>query len=135
MMSIFKAYDIRGKYPRELNEQKVVEIIKALLKFFKKGRIVVGHDVRLSSHGLYKTILKTFPKKNAKIFSLPVDLSTTPMLYFLVKKLKASGGIMVTASHDPKTYNGLNVVNHRLESLSGEEILRIMNKESRSKNA
>ena len=125
---IFKAYDIRGKYPAEINEGVVFEIARALGSFFKKGKIVVAHDARLSSKTLYRAIVRGLNHsnvlKNLRIVS--VGLGTTPMFYFLVGKLKASGGIIVTASHNPKEYNGLKVVRRGVQMISGKKILKIM---------
>lgn len=122
--SIFKAYDIRGKYPLEINEGAVSYIVNGLAGHFKKGVFVVGHDARLSSPALYKTVLQSLKIKNSKSKIEAVGLVTTPMLYFLVNRLKAVGGLMVTASHNPKEYNGLKVVGARAEMISGKEVLK-----------
>lgn len=127
-LNIFKAYDIRGKYPEELNEVAVYEIIPALVKHFKKGKIIIGHDARLSSPALYKTVVKTLNAKPYTLNPIQVGLITTPMLYFLVNKFKAKGGIMITASHNPKEYNGLKVVGIDKEVLSGKEIYELYRK-------
>ena len=139
--SIFKAYDIRGVYPLELNEATTLEVGKALFKHFgKKAKIVVGRDGRLSSPSLYKAVLEAFSVKrsavrkknkspNANRYTLgaiPVGMITTPMLYFLVNKLKADGGVMVTASHNPKEYNGLKVVGKGGKMISGKKILEML---------
>ncbi len=124
--TIFKAYDIRGKYPEEINENAVSEIIAVLAKHFGKGRIVVAHDARLSSPALYKSALQSLkispPAGGSKLEIIVVGPTTTPMLYFLVNKLKAVGGIMVTASHNPKEFNGLKIVGKKAAPISGEEI-------------
>lgn len=127
--SIFGAYDIRGKYPNEINEKVVGEIIPAIFKVLKVkksgAKIVVGHDVRLSSPSLYKAVIRTLKSlqtKNYKLQTITAGMITTPMLYFLVNKLKAAGGIMITASHNPKNYNGLKVVGHKATPISGKEI-------------
>lgn len=124
-ISIFKAYDIRGKYPEELNGKAVSEIMPALAKHFKNGKIIVGHDARLSSPPLYKTVLNSLEIGNSKLEILPVGLITTPMLYFLFRKLKARGAIMVTASHNPKEYNGLKVVGPKGDIMNGKEIYEL----------
>lgn len=126
--SIFKAYDIRGKYPGEINEEAVAEISFALAKHFKNGKIIVAHDIRLSSPALYKTILKTLVTHHSKLITVPVGIATTPMFYFLVNKLKARGGIMITASHNPKEFNGLKVVGPQAEPISGKEIYELHKK-------
>jgi len=136
--NIFGAYDIRGKYPEEINEKVVSEITRCLVLYFKPGsKIVVAHDNRLSSPSLYQTIIKQFKIQNprlrrgfggqAKFKIIEVGLATTPMFYFLVKKLKAAGGIMITASHNPPNWNGLKIVDENALSISGKEILKLLN--------
>jgi phosphomannomutase len=117
---IFKAYDIRGKYPEEINEKIVSEIITALIKNLKPKTIVIGHDARLSSPSLYKTLIK-------KLGVISIGLSTTPMFYFLVNYFNADLGIMITASHNPKEYNGLKIVGKKAIPISGKEILHLIN--------
>ena len=119
--AIFKAYDIRGVYPEEINEGIAGEIGIALARFFGKGKIIVGHDARLSSPSLYQSVNKAL-ERNKKIKAVKISLCTTPMFYFLVNHLKAAGGIMITASHNPKEYNGLKVVRKRAIPMSGREV-------------
>ncbi|HEY4498222.1 MAG TPA: hypothetical protein VJA63_01125 [Candidatus Paceibacterota bacterium] len=123
MRDIFGAYDIRGRYPGEIDEVITAEIVAGLAeKIFKKGKIVVGFDARKSSPALYEAALGVLGGR-----ALPAGMITTPMLYFLVNKLKTSGGIMVTASHNPKDWNGLKVVGKRGAPISGDEIQRLLN--------
>lgn len=153
---IFKANDIRGKYPSEINKKVISEIVRCLVLYFEskfnpalyekcgtKFKIVVAHDARLSSPSLYraaikgimnyesgiknKKISKKFIIHNSKFIILKAGLATTPMFYFLVKKLKASAGIMITASHNPKNYNGLKIVDKNALPISGQQILKILN--------
>lgn len=122
--NIFGAYDIRGRYPREINEKIISEISQRLGRYFKH-KIVVAHDVRLSSPKLYQAALKALKaQKDLKVLS--IGLATTPMFYFLVRKLKADGGLMITASHNPKDYNGLKVVDENALSISGWEIKKLL---------
>lgn len=123
--SIFKAYDIRGLYPSQINEKIVSQIVWALIKFFKGGRLIIAHDSRLSSPSLYKAVIQEF-KKTDKFKLEKIGLSTTPMFYFLVNKFKASGGIMITASHNPKNYSGLKIVGRKAQMISGKTVSRIM---------
>jgi phosphomannomutase len=117
---IFKAYDVRGKYPSEINERVAGEIAKALGNHFGKGaKLVIGRDARLSSLSIYKAVL-------SGVKGIKVGLVTTPMLYFLVNELNADGGIMVTASHNPKEYNGLKVVGKKARPISGKEIKKLL---------
>lgn len=133
--AIFKAYDIRGKYPSEINEAVVEKITASLGTYFKRGKIVVGHDSRLSSPRLYQAALRVLNKtyksnKSHRSYRsygiIPAGMITTPMLYFLVNHFKAVGGIMITASHNPKEYNGLKVVGPKAEPISGIEIKKLV---------
>lgn len=121
--SIFRAYDIRGIYPTEINETGAIQIGRACAKLFKPGKIVVAHDVRHGAKELSNAIItgitQTLGKEHEIIF---VGLSTTPMFYFLVNELRASGGCMVTASHNPKNYNGFKIVGEKAHMLSGDTI-------------
>lgn len=121
---IFKAYDVRGRYPDELNEAAVSEIVSVLAKKFGKGKVAVGHDTRLSSPALYKSALNALVASGQSLVAVPLGPCTTPMFYFLCNELKAAGGVMVTASHAPKEFNGLKVVNEKGEVVSGSEILK-----------
>ncbi len=134
-IGIFKAYDVRGRYPDEINEAAVKEIVSVLVKKFGKKKIVVGHDARLSSKSLYKAILNGITNNELRIkySSLPrvvhnsrfvihsIGQCSTPMFYFWCHKLKLPG-IMVTASHNPKEFNGLKVVGTDGSIISGTEI-------------
>src|SRR3989338_10740865 len=153
---IFKAYDVRGKYPEELNEEAAFEIAAAVGKHFgPRAKIVVGRDGRLSSPSLYKAVIRGLANNelgirnevlgirgkkknsiihNSKFIIHKAGLITTPMLYFLVNKLKADGGIMVTASHNPKEYNGLKVVGKNARPMSGLEIYSILRKYENIRN-
>lgn len=122
---IFKTYDIRGKYPSEINEAAISEIAAAIEKKFRfRGKLVIGYDARLSSPALYRAVLKGLGFHPYILY--PAGLITTPMLYFLVNKLKADGGIMVTASHNPKEYNGLKIVGKNGRPVSGKEIQSLL---------
>lgn len=123
---IFKAYDIRGKYPEQIDEAAVAKIAGALGKFWGKGKIIIGHDARLSSPSLYKTFLKTLVASGYTLNPIPVGMITTPMLYFLVNHFKAAGGIMITASHNPKEDNGVKAVGPKAVPIGGKEILGLI---------
>lgn len=124
---IFKAYDIRGVYPRDLNEEAVFEIVRgSAKKLFKKGGVVVGHDARLSSPKLYKAVLEGLESCVPKEKLLKAGFVTTPMFYFLVNFFRAKGGIMVTASHNPKEWNGLKIVGEKTMPISGNEVFRLI---------
>lgn len=111
--NIFRAYDIRGKYPSELNEEAAERIGFAAATFFLKkqkrtnGAIIICRDVRTSSNSLAKAITKGIWAAGADV--LDAGIGTTPYFYFLMHAAKSSGGIMVTASHNPPEYNGFKL--------------------------
>lgn len=118
---IFRAYDVRGKFPGEINQRVAENIGRALADFFKKGTLVLGFDARISSPELFESLKKGLTT-NPKINFIEAGLITTPMLYFLVNQFQASGGVMVTASHNPKNFNGFKIVKSKALPVSGEEI-------------
>lgn len=111
--AIFKAYDIRGIYPKDLNEKIAYLLGLAFVKFLhkKKLNIVVGRDYRLSSENLYKYLVKGILQSGANV--IDIGLATTPMLYFAVANFKFDGGIQITASHNPSEYNGFKIVREK----------------------
>lgn len=127
--SIFRAYDIRGVYPNEINEQIVNRLMPVILKRLianahKKTIVVIGRDARLSSPALCdaarEQIKNYFAEKQVVIHE--PGLITTPMLYFLCQKLKADAGIMITASHNPKEFNGIKMIDRNGYPVGGDEI-------------
>jgi len=123
---VFKKYDIRGEYPVLINEDLVVLVSKALAeKEFKKGKVVVGMDARKSSPSLYEAACTTL-EGFGDIEVERVGLITTPMLAFLVNHLDAVGGMMITASHNPKDDNGIKVAKRGGGPMGGEEILELV---------
>ena len=133
--SIFKAYDIRGRYPREINKPVVFAITRALVASFAKKkrsvRVVVGHDARNSSEALYLVALRACGSdpRPKKVYA--AGLITTPTLYLLVNLLSADGGLMITASHDPKNYNGIKMVGPKAVPLSGTDAYKIVSRFSK----
>ncbi|MDP3015201.1 MAG: hypothetical protein Q8N28_02195 [bacterium] len=131
-LKIFNSYDIRGKYPEEINEKVVAEIVGALKKYYLSKvnsqrstvKAIVGRDARLSSPKLYRAAIKQLTTDNLQLITIPVGLATTPMLYFLVNHFNADLGIIITASHNPKEYNGLKIVGKKAMPMSGKEILK-----------
>ncbi|MBN2694338.1 phosphomannomutase/phosphoglucomutase [bacterium] len=104
-MGVFKAYDVRGIYPTEINEDLSYKIGKAYVQFLGAKRLLVGMDMRGSSFGLAFSLIKGITEMGCDVEYL--DLCTTPMTYFATQYYQADGAIMVTASHNPKEYNGL----------------------------
>jgi len=127
---IFRAYDIRGIYPKELNKNTAYFVGKAFCLFLKGyykiscPKIVVGHDVRLSSPLLYKKIKEGICAAEGKILDL--GFCSTPLNYFTVWHKKADGGIMVTASHNPKEYNGFKLSLRKVKALSTQKGTKVI---------
>jgi phosphomannomutase len=112
-LNIFRAYDIRGVYPSELNEETAYLLGRAFPVFLrkkekKKLNIVVGRDNRLSSEKLYKSLVRGIRESGAD--AIDIGLSTTPLTYFSVGYYGFDGGIQITASHNPGRYNGFKIV-------------------------
>ncbi len=124
--SVFKAYDVRGIYPTNVNEETVDAVVSALSHIWERGEIVVACDGRHGSDVLSKRAEEQIISKGFK--AVYVGLATTPMFYFLVNHLKASGGMMITASHNPKEYNGIKAVKKEAEAISGKELLEMIDK-------
>lgn len=106
-MGIFKAYDIRGVYPKELDEKLAYRIGYACAKFIGKGPIAIGRDVRHSAPSVAKAVANGIALAGFPV--VDIGLSTTPMLYFAVGNYRYQGGIMVTASHNPPEYIGMKI--------------------------
>lgn len=113
MSDIFRAYDIRGIYPQELNEENIFRIAKATAQFLKARTLVVGGDGRISTPGLRKAVIGGIIAAGCDV--IDISRCTTPLLYFSVNKLDTDGGIMITASHNPPEYNGLKIVGRRAQ--------------------
>jgi phosphomannomutase len=105
--SIFRAYDIRGTYPGQLDDDVVYRVARAYAEKMRPALTVVGHDMRLSSPGLSETAIQALTDAGSDV--IDIGLTTTPMYYYAVNILEANAGVMVTASHNPKQYNGLKL--------------------------
>lgn len=101
---IFKAYDIRGLYPQELDDEDAYRIARAFVSALGCKRVVIGHDMRESADALMDSTIKGLVDQGADV--VPIGLTSTPMYYFAVNHLNADAGIMCTASHNPAEYNG-----------------------------
>jgi phosphomannomutase len=111
-MGIFKAYDIRGIYPAELDEAMGRKIGQAFVKYLGeeydgKLTVVIGKDMRLSSPSLSKAIIDGVTSMGADV--IDIGLVSSPAFYYAVGKLGADGGLQISASHNPKEYNGIKV--------------------------
>lgn len=112
--SIFKSYDIRGTYPDQINEEISKEIAKSIHVFFSKklGKddftIALSRDMRTSSPSIFNAVRDVLLERGANVVDL--GLSSTPTFYFAVSSYKYNAGIQITASHNPKEYNGIKFV-------------------------
>jgi len=118
--SIFKAYDIRGIYPEALNEDAARKIGRAYVNYLglSGSRVIVGRDMRLSSDTLEEAFIQGVTETGADV--LDIGLVSTDALYFAVGHLEEPGGAMITASHNPKEYNGFKLCREKAMTLSGE---------------
>lgn len=106
-MGAFKAYDIRGVYNKDFNKEDVYSIGFYLPKLLNTNKVLVGRDVRLSSPEIYEYLSKGITDSGADVFF--VGLATTPMVYYITAKYNFDASVMITASHNPKEYNGLKI--------------------------
>lgn len=119
----FREYDVRGNYPNLVNEEMAYILGRAFatkLKALNKCECVVGHDNRLSSDSLTKSLLKGITESGVKVKYL--GLISTPMYYFACLYLKIDSGIMVTASHNPKEDNGFKIALENYDNACGDKI-------------
>ncbi|GAB3509028.1 phosphohexomutase domain-containing protein [Pseudoxanthomonas daejeonensis] len=114
----FKAYDIRGRVPDELDEELARKIGVALADQLGPGPVVLGHDIRLSSPGLQAALSHGLRGKGREV--VDIGLCGTEEVYFQVDHLGAAGGVMVTASHNPMDYNGMKLVKERARPISSD---------------
>ena len=114
----FKAYDIRGRIPDQLNEEIAYRIGRAYVDFLKPGKVIVGRDVRLSSETMASALIRGLTEGGANV--LDIGLCGTEEVYFATFHAKADGGIMVTASHNPADYNGMKLVREGARPISGD---------------
>lgn len=116
---IFKAYDVRGVYPDELDEATAALIGRAFVEYLHGGRLAVGRDMRLSSNGLSDAFIEGARNQGADI--VDYGLVSTDMLYYAVSSNKYDGGAVITASHNPKQYNGIKLVGRQASALSSDK--------------
>jgi phosphomannomutase len=133
---IFRAYDIRGIYPSEVNEKIADRIGRAFVRTGKIKNMVIGQDDRFSSKGLFEAVCEGSLTEGVNI--IDIGTTTTPMFYYAVIKLNSDGGIMVTASHNPLEYNGFKIVKKNgalVGKKSFDEIKKVVKLSSLPKNS
>lgn len=114
----FKAYDIRGQIPVQLNDDVAYRIGNATAEFLGAKKVVIGRDMRLSSAELSDSVAIGLVEAGVEV--LDIGLCGTEMVYFATAHLGADGGIMVTASHNPADYNGLKLVREDAKPISAD---------------
>jgi len=115
---VFKAYDVRGIYPTELDEDGAYRIGRAYVETFEPRRIAVGHDMRVSAPAMAEAAIRA--ATDAGVDVLDLGLVGTEMVYFAVGDLGLDGGIAVTASHNPKEYTGMKIVRRGALPVGGD---------------
>jgi len=118
----FKAYDIRGKVPEDLSEDLAYKIGKAFVAELDAKKVVVGRDIRLESDGLAQALIKGLTEAGSDVLDL--GLCGTEEVYFGTFHHGTDGGIMITASHNPKGYNGMKLVSKGSKPISGDSGLK-----------
>jgi phosphomannomutase len=116
--SIFKSYDVRGVYPTDFNEELAGKITQSYIKLFNPKKVVLGRDVRESGESLFNSILNAFINAGIDVFDIGVV--STDEFYFAVGNNDVDGGITVSASHNPREYNGMNFCKRDAEPISGD---------------
>src|SRR5918998_561465 len=116
--AIFKAYDVRGLYPQEVNETAARLIGRGFVAYLNARRIAVSRDMRLSSPSMASAFIDGALEQGADV--VDYGMMGTDMLYFAVARDGHDGGVQITASHNPKEYNGIKMVRREAFPLSGD---------------
>lgn len=117
-ITCFKAYDIRGRVPDQLNEDVAWRIGRACADYLKPQNMVVGHDIRLSSRSLCDALIRGLREGGVNV--IDIGQCGTEEIYFATSFLETDGGIVVTASHNPMDYNGMKLVREESRPISGD---------------
>jgi len=122
--SCFKAYDVRGRIPDQLNEDIAYRIGRAYAAFLQPKTVVVGYDIRLSSQSICGALSNGLMDSGVNVFN--IGLCGTEEIYFATSHLEVDGGIAVTASHNPKDYNGMKFVREDSKPISADTGLNVI---------
>ena len=122
-ITCFKAYDLRGRIPNELNAEVAYNVARGYAQFLNPKRVVVGRDIRLSSLGLAEAVCRGLTDSGVDV--LDIGICGTEGVYFATFDDKAAdGGIMITASHNPPDYNGMKFVREQSKPISADNGLK-----------
>lgn len=116
--TVFKAYDIRGIYPTQIDEDLVYRIGQAYAKFVNPKVVALGRDVRLSGPALFESLKQGLIDHGVDV--IDIGVITTDMYYFAVANYGYDGGLMISASHNPAEYNGIKLVRQQSIPISGD---------------
>ncbi len=116
--AIFKSYDVRGIYPSELNEDVAYQIGRCFVPLLGAKTVAVGRDMRPSGESLFEAFARGASEAGADV--VDIGLVSTDALYFAVGKYGYDGGVMITASHNPATYNGMKFTRDQAQAISLE---------------
>jgi phosphomannomutase len=122
--NVFKAYDVRGLYPSEITEELFHKLGRAFVAYLGPGRYAVTRDMRLSSPSLSEAFIEGAREQGGTVFDY--GMAGTDMMYFAVAADRLDGGAQITASHNPKEYNGCKLVRREAFPLSGESGIKEM---------
>ncbi len=117
-MSIFKAYDIRGTYPDQIDKKIAFKIGAAMVHHLGSKRLVVGRDMRTMAPEIQDAVIDGMLSQGCDV--IDIGLASTPMVYYAIGKLPCDGGMAVTASHNPKQYIGFKLCRAEARPLSGD---------------
>ncbi|MEM8562356.1 MAG: phosphomannomutase [Pseudomonadota bacterium] len=117
-LTCFKAYDVRGRVPDQLNEDIARRIGRAYADVIKPAQVVVGHDIRLTSEAIKAALVEGLLEQGVDVYD--IGLCGTEEIYFATSHASMDGGIAVTASHNPKDYNGMKFVREESKPISGD---------------
>lgn len=123
----FGAYDIRGIYPKTINEEIAYRIGRFFPSLFAAKKVVVGNDIRLSGPAIKNALMKGLVESGCDV--IDIGQCGTEMIYFATAHLQLDGGVMITASHNPKEYNGMKFVRQGARPISGDTGLRDLEKQ------
>jgi phosphomannomutase len=121
-LSAFKAYDIRGRIPDEINADLIYQIGRAYAAFIKPKKVAVGRDIRLTSEEFAQALIRGLTDSGVDV--VDIGLCGTEVVYFATFHYKLDGGVMITASHNPPDYNGLKLVREQSKPIGADTGLK-----------
>ena len=121
-LSAFKAYDIRGRIPDEINPDLIYQVGRAYAAFVNPRRVAVGRDIRLTSEEFAQALIRGLTDSGVDV--VDIGLCGTEGVYFATFHYELDGGLMITASHNPPDYNGLKLVREQSKPIGADTGLK-----------